>query len=101
MRMDARRGQASDFGAKGDGTSDDSEAIRHALSCLPDGGGEIHFPRGTYVVSQHGSNPWCVNLSGNNVMLRGSGRGATVLKRKTGNGSRPGQGLCGCGSRSM
>jgi hypothetical protein len=68
-----------DYGAKGDGTSDDSEPIRHALRCLPPGGGEIYFPRGTYLLSKDGSNAWCLDLP-DKVMLRGSGRGGTILK---------------------
>ena len=68
-----------DWGATGDGTSDDSAPIRHALSCVPPGGGEVYFPRGTYLVSKDGLNAWCLNLP-DKVMLRGSGRGATILK---------------------
>jgi hypothetical protein len=68
-----------DWGATGDGTSDDSAPIRHALSCVPPGGGEVYFPRGTYLVSKDGLNAWCLDLP-DKVMLRGSGRGATILK---------------------
>jgi hypothetical protein len=35
------------FGAKGDGTTDDAEAIRHALA---QGDGELLFPPGTYLI---------------------------------------------------
>ena len=38
-----------DFGAKGDGQTDDTEALRH---CLRDGNGLMEFPRGNYVISQ-------------------------------------------------
>lgn len=38
-----------DFGAKGDGKTDDSEALQH---CLRDGNGLVEFPRGDYVISQ-------------------------------------------------
>ncbi len=37
------------FGAAGDGTTDDTQAIRHALR---DGDGVLHFPPGTYRISQ-------------------------------------------------
>lgn len=37
------------FGAAGDGATDDTEAIRHAVA---DGDGVLHFPPGTYLVSQ-------------------------------------------------
>ena len=36
-----------DFGAKGDGVTDDTAAIRTALNCLP-AGGRLFFPAGTY-----------------------------------------------------
>ncbi len=38
-----------DFGAVGDGVTDDSEAIQHALD---DGEGLIEFPRGEYLISR-------------------------------------------------
>ena len=37
------------FGATGDGTTDDTEAIQHAVR---DGDGRIRFSRGTYRISQ-------------------------------------------------
>ncbi len=37
------------FGAAGDGTTDDTQSIRHALR---DGDGVLHFPPGTYRISQ-------------------------------------------------
>ena len=40
-----------DFGAIGDGTTDDSVSIRNAILALPAGGGDIYFPPGTYLVS--------------------------------------------------
>jgi hypothetical protein len=67
------------YGAKGDGASDDSIPIRTALQALPTGGGEIYFPPGTYLLTQDGDNAWCLNLP-DKVMLRGSGRGATILQ---------------------
>ena len=38
-----------DFGAKGDGKTDDTEALQH---CLKDGNGLVEFPRGDYLISQ-------------------------------------------------
>ena len=38
-----------DFGAKGDGKTDDTEALQH---CLRDGNGLVEFPRGDYLISQ-------------------------------------------------
>lgn len=41
-----------DFGAKGDGISDDTAAIQAALDAVhADGGGEVYIPAGTYILS--------------------------------------------------
>jgi Pectate lyase superfamily protein len=37
-----------DYGAKGNGTADDTIAIRAAIAALPANGGTVFFPRGTY-----------------------------------------------------
>lgn len=37
-----------DFGATGDGVTDDREAVRAAVAALTDAGGEVVFPRGRY-----------------------------------------------------
>ena len=46
------------YGAVGDGTTDDSVAIRAALAAASPGD-TVVFPNGTYVASQDGSNAWC------------------------------------------
>ncbi|MFK7820471.1 MAG: right-handed parallel beta-helix repeat-containing protein [Planctomycetaceae bacterium] len=38
-----------DFGAAGDGKTDDSEAIQHAID---EGGGDVHFPPGDYLLKR-------------------------------------------------
>jgi Pectate lyase superfamily protein len=40
-----------DYGAKGDGTTDDTAAITAAINALPSTGGVLYFPSGTYVTS--------------------------------------------------
>lgn len=40
----------NDFGAKADGTTDDSTAIQNALDSLKNTGGIIFFPKGTYSI---------------------------------------------------
>lgn len=42
-------GNVRDFGAVGDGQTDDTEAIEHAIR---DGNGQIEFPRGDYLISR-------------------------------------------------
>ena len=37
------------FGARGDGKSDDTEAIRAAIAALPPRGGVLFFPPGHYL----------------------------------------------------
>lgn len=39
-----------DYGAKGDGTTDDASAIQSALTALKDTGGIIFFPHGIYLI---------------------------------------------------
>ena len=41
----------ADYGAKGDGSTDDYEAIQDALDALADTGGTILFPEGIYLIS--------------------------------------------------
>ena len=42
----------SDYGAVGDGTTDDTEALQKAFNAIKEaGGGEVYFPPGDYVIS--------------------------------------------------
>lgn len=49
-----------DYGATGNGSTDDSAAIRSALTA--GAGKTVVFPAGTYLVSQDGSNLWCLSV---------------------------------------
>jgi len=40
-----------DFGATGDGTTDDTAAIQAAIDSLPFDGGDIYFPVGVYIIT--------------------------------------------------
>jgi hypothetical protein len=75
-----------DFGAVGDGVTDDTAAINAAIQAVGDaGGGLVLVPAGRYLVSN--SNPvapsWvyrrCIYFGMDNVTLQGDGPGATVF----------------------
>ncbi|PZW64995.1 putative secreted protein (type I secretion substrate) [Pseudomonas sp. URMO17WK12:I6] len=69
------------FGAKGDGITDDTAAIQSAIdAAAAAGGGQVYVPTGTYIVSG-GVEPsdGCLMLK-SNVYLYGDGMGATTVK---------------------
>lgn len=76
-----------DFGARGDGVTDDTAAINAAISAAgAAGGGLVFIPPGVYALSN--SNPlaasWdnyrAIYVGANDVHLLGAGIGATVLR---------------------
>ncbi len=46
-----RRVNVRDYGAKGDGVADDTAAIRHVIATIPESGGTVFLPCGTYLIS--------------------------------------------------
>lgn len=62
-----------DFGAKGDGTTDDTAAIQNAITTAGVSGGVVFFPPGTYKVTTG-----LTTTSLNNITLRGSGKSSTL-----------------------
>jgi hypothetical protein len=65
-----------DFGAKGDGVTDDTSAINRAYQDLKaKGKGKLYFPRGTFNVN--------LVIDSSNVQIEGAGRDVTVLKSNT------------------
>ena len=63
-----------DFGAKGDGVTDDTHAFEAAEEALPLSGGTIIVPPGTYIIAYRMRKP--------GVVLQGSGWNSTVLKTR-------------------
>lgn len=69
-----------DYGAKGDGISDDTLAIQKAINAAAKaGGGEVYLPHGTYIVSGPNSDGGCLTLR-SHVTLNGERMGLTTLK---------------------
>tara|TARA_R110000803_G_scaffold54770_1_gene111563 strand:- start:209 stop:1639 length:1431 start_codon:yes stop_codon:yes gene_type:complete len=65
-----------DFGAVGDGAADDTAAIQAAIDSVCNaGGGEVHLPRGTYLISStlRDDNTVAANQGGITVRLIGVG----------------------------
>ena len=68
-----------DFGAKGDGTTDDTTTIQDAINAVfAAGGGIVFFPAGTYRVSSLSLN-W--GTAGTSIVFQGAGENATILKK--------------------
>lgn len=63
------------YGAKGDGTADDTAAIAAAIASLGSAGGTVYLPAGSYLLN--GSSG--LDITGNAVTLRGAGAEATKI----------------------
>ncbi len=69
-----------DFGAKGDGKTDDSEAIQSTIDRLRATGGEVFFPIGRYRVTKTLLIPRKSPSKFNNVIvLKGTGAGSVLI----------------------
>lgn len=75
------------YGAKGDGSTDDAEAIQDAIDDMPITGGCLFFPAGIYVSSK---TIFMAGTSGtrSNIVISGSGT-ATEIKREANSGNGP------------
>ena len=73
-----------DFGAKGDGVTDDTAAIQAALNAYPNGGRIIYLPNGTYLVSDTLS--WSAGTGigddYKNTILQGQSQSGAIIKLK-------------------
>lgn len=72
-----------DYGAVGDGATDDRAAIQSAIDAADgDGGGIVRIPAGVFVVGRAASSAWCLDLGGtSNVTIAGVGIGVTTLRQ--------------------
>jgi hypothetical protein len=66
----------SDFGAMGDGVTVDTTAFNRARISLQSTGGTLYIPAGTYLIDDDVA----LAYHSGNVLIRGAGRGATILK---------------------
>ncbi len=70
-----------DFGAAGNGSTDDKLAIQQAIDAAHEaGGGTVYIPEGTYIVSGNHKASYGAILLRDNVTLEGAGMGKTIIK---------------------
>jgi len=85
VRKDELAFNVKDYGAKGDGVTDDATAIKAAIAAaFAVGGGIVFFPAGTFMVGSTLTFPMDATTRYSNITLRGAGPNSTVLRR-TGN----------------
>lgn len=66
------------YGAKGDGSTDDTAAIQAAINAAQTaGGGTVFFPAGTYKIST------TLTVTHDNIQLFGAGRGSQIVASST------------------
>jgi hypothetical protein len=71
------------YGAQGDGTTDDSNAIQTAIDAANSrGGGTIVFPAGTFRITRG------ITIY-SRIVLRGAGMGTTMIRKSNGGGRYP------------
>lgn len=75
-----------DFGAKGDGTTDDRASIQSAIDyCINQGGGTVYFPKGMYLINSYhptyytnSSKKYGLVIHASDVCLLGEAPNATI-----------------------
>ncbi len=69
------------FGAKGDGTTDDTTTFTKAIEVIAvDQGGEVYVPDGNYAITGSGVTIPISVATFSGIILRGSGQGCTLVK---------------------
>lgn len=71
------------YGAKGDGSTDDTEAINAAITAASTSGNRLYFPPGTYIVSSPIVIPAYVVINGSGKQVQGGGS-RTIIKASAG-----------------
>lgn len=70
-----------DFGATGNGVTDDTAAIQAAVNAArADGGGTVYIPEGTFIVTGHTEPSDGAIMLYDNITLTGAGMGLTNIK---------------------
>ncbi len=72
------------YGARGDGVTDDTAAIRAALAAASTYGGTLLLPAGTYIVAPAVADGNVFSFAGATLKVIGAGAGSSVLKIKDG-----------------
>ncbi len=69
-----------DYGAVGDGVTDDTEAVRHAMFFAGmTGGGTVYFPEGRYLLKQQDLDETYLLLMRASIRLLGAGTGSVLV----------------------
>lgn len=68
-----------DFGATGDGVTNDAPMIQAAIDSLPEEGGSVFINAGTYFISPPASNKACIYVNKNNVRIFGGGASSLLF----------------------
>lgn len=82
-----------DYGALGNGSHDDTSNIQAAINAVPNTGGKVFFPRGTYMLNTSNTSVdtgYKYNLqlkNKTNVVLEGVGRSAVLFVYRAASGS--------------